>query len=88
MAALSQQNLDEVQADIMRRWSQDRTAVPITKPELGQLLSLMDTALDDAEVAVIAAIPGAHSGRQWLIDNQDVSRRVLELVEAKRREAL
>lgn len=88
MAALSQQQLNEVRADIMRRWSSDHEPVPITKPELGQLLSIMDGALEDAEVAVIAAIPGGHPGRQWLIDKQSIARRVLEIIEAKRREVL
>lgn len=88
MAALTAQQLAEVQADIIRRWSRDRVNVPITKPELDALLPIMDAALADAEVAVIADIPGAHPGRQWLIDNQPIARRMLELVEAKRRESL
>ena len=88
MASLPQAQLDEVRADIMRQWSRDHTPVPITKPELGQLLSLMDVVLNDAEIAVIQAIPNDHPGRQWLIDNQTIARSTLELVEAKRRETL
>ena len=88
MASLPQEPLNEVQADIMRRWSRDHTPVPILKSELGQLLSIMDTALNDAEIAVIQAIPGNHPGRQWLIDNQTIARRVLELIEAKRKDVL
>lgn len=88
MASLTTQQLGEVKADIMRQWSRTRTPTPITKPELSSLLTIMDDELNAAEVAVIAAIPGAHPGRQWLIDNQQIARQVLELVEAKRKDVL
>lgn len=88
MASLTTQQLDEVHADIMRRWSRDQTPTPITKSELTSLLSIMDTELDAAEVAVITTIPGTNPGRQWLIDNQPIARQTLELVEAKRKDVL
>ena len=88
MAQLTAESLGQVRADIMRQWSRDQLPVPITKPDLSALLSIMDVALKDAEIAVITAIPQQHPGRQWLINNQAIARRVLELVEAKRREML
>ena len=88
MAQLTPAQLNEVHANIMRRWSRNHTATPITKSDLTTLLDIMDIELNSAEVAVITAIPGSHPGRQWLIDNQPIARQAMELVEAKRKDVL
>lgn len=88
MAQLTAPQKAEVKSVIMKVWSRDRTPVPITKDELDTLLTFMDESLEAAELDVINRIPGGHPARAWLIANEAVARRVLELVEAKRREVL
>ena len=88
MAQLSAAQKDEVKAQIMRVWSQDRTPVPVTKPDLDTLMTFMDEAMEAAETDVISRIPGPHPARSWLLTNQDVARRILIEVEFKRREVL
>jgi hypothetical protein len=88
MAQLTAPQKAEVKAEIMQRWSGDRTSVPIDKSELDTLLTFIDESMEVAETEVITRIPGSHPARAWLIANGAVARRVMEMVEAKRREVL
>ena len=88
MAQLPDSSLDEIHRDVMRHWSRTREQVPILKSDLRQLIGIVDTAADLSDTAVIQQIPQNHPGRQWLIENQNLARRLKEVVEAKRREDL
>jgi hypothetical protein len=72
----------------MRWLSRHGVDTPITKAELFILVGFIDDAAEAAEADIIARIPGAHPGRQWLIDNADIGRRLLERVAERRREVL
>jgi hypothetical protein len=73
---------------LMEQWSSTWTTVPMTKPEVMSLLNVIDNNLDTAETATIAAVPSAHPAKAWLSTNRNIARRIMELVEAKRREVL
>lgn len=88
MATLPAGDGDAVWAVIMQRLSQQHIEVPATKDELRTLVDIIDGELDSAEVAVVQAIPVEHPGRQWLINNPTVGRRIMELILEKRREVL
>lgn len=88
MALLDSAAINQIHADIMRYWSNHRVSVPITKPELRQLVVIVDGEAENSDIAVIQAIPSEHPGRQWLIDNQSLARRLKVLDETKRVEVL
>lgn len=87
MAQLTTETKDALFADIMRRWSNDRTPTPITKAQGRALIDIMDAGMETAESTILSSIP-AGPGRTWLVANASIARKVLELVAAKRQEVL
>lgn len=87
MAKLTTQQRREISADIQRRLSESRTPIPLNKANLASLIGLIDDQQEAAEAAIIQTVP-AGPARQWLINNANLSRRFIEVVEAKRREVL
>lgn len=88
MATLTAEQRAEIRAQILRQLSRDREPTPFNKGEGLTLIGYIDDALEAAEGDVIARIPGGHPGRQWLIDNPAIGRRLMILVEQHRREVL
>ncbi len=87
MAQLTSTQLLEVRADIMREFSRVRHEIPITKPELTDLLDLIDGEQEAAESSILAAIP-VGAARTWLLANKDRARTLMVRVEQKRAEVI
>jgi hypothetical protein len=87
MAQLTSEQLDEVFEEAMRRYSSIRREVPFGKTQFRAFFDIVDPEMETAEVAVVQAVPVGPS-RQWLIDNPDIGRDLMMLVEEKRREVL
>ncbi len=87
MAQLTNQQLLEVRADVMREFSRARHEIPITKPELTALLDLIDSEQEAAEASILAAIP-VGPARNWLVAKQAQARTLIVRIEQKRAEVL
>lgn len=87
MATLTDPQKDEVRTVLGAEYSALRTEIPITKAQFDALLSVIDTAAETDEAAIVVAIP-AGAGKDWLLANVDVSRRIREAVATKRKEVL
>lgn len=87
MAVLQQDARAALRALIMERWSAAGLQTPITKPQLAFLIGVVDEALESAEIAIVQALP-AGPEKSWLLSVPEVGRRLIELVEQKRREVL
>jgi hypothetical protein len=83
---MSAANLDAIHVEIMQKLSSERLAdIPITAAQLRSGIGMVDTQLDLAEIAIGTAIPVGPI-RAWMVANPHVVRRIMELVERKRRE--
>lgn len=87
MAKLSEAQRRGVWKAVMEWWSQYRTPVPISKPQLFTLIGLFDDAFEDLDTAVISAIL-AGPIRDWLIAEQQIPRQIEVLVAKARRDNL
>jgi uncharacterized protein (DUF2236 family) len=87
MAQLTSEQLDEVFREAMRRYSSIRREVPFSKAQFRAFFDVVDPEMEAAEVSVVQAVPAGPS-RQWLIDNDDIGRDLMMMVEEKRREVL
>jgi uncharacterized protein (DUF2236 family) len=87
MATLTEQQKDEVFEDAMRRYSHLRREVPFSKAQFRAFFDIVDPEMEAAEIAVVQAVPVGDM-RQWLIDNDDIGRDLMMLIEEKRREVL
>lgn len=87
MASLTSEQLDEVWSEAMRRYSSIRREVPFSKSQFRGFFDTVDAEMEAAEVSVVQAVP-AGASRQWLIDNDDIGRDLMMMVEEKRREVL
>ena len=88
MAQMSDEQRNEVWAEIMRWWSQNREAVPMSKAEVKTLIEFMDEEAEQSDTGIINRIPAQHPARAWLIANQHLARGLKERVERKRKEVL
>lgn len=89
MALLPQQQRDELKADIMRKLSSARVKTPgIHKSDWDAIIIAIDTALETAEVSAVTSLPGGSRERVFLTGHPGIARRVLAVVEDKRREVL
>lgn len=88
MPTLTAGDRQAVADDIMQRLSEATTTLPsgIESSHILSLVNVMDNKSDDAEVAVIAALPPGAAA--WMTANKDILRRGLNLVADKRREEL
>ena len=87
MANLTEQQKDEVFEEAMRRYSSIRREVPFGKAQFRAFFDIVDPEMEAAEVSVVQAVP-AGPARQWLIDNGDIGRDLMMMVEEKRREVM
>ena len=87
MATLSAEQLGEIHTDVMRLWSDENLATPITKAQLTALLGIIDPEVNTAEQEILDAIP-AGPEKAWLTSNPHISRRLITMVADKRREVL
>lgn len=77
-----------IHAEAMRAWSaRGGVETPVSKDELRALVNLLDSQLNAAEGAALAAIP-AGKGKTWLIANQDIARELMAWIEKRRSEVL
>lgn len=87
MALISEDKKAEVWAQAMRDFSTLGIETPITKSQLFALIGLIDEGLEDAESAIVSALP-AGAGKTWLIAHQEIGRELMARVEKARREEL
>ena len=87
MANLTTGDLAELGRLLRKRYSTRWQELPFTKGQLLQLGVLIDAELEQAEIDIVQAVP-AGPLRQWLIDNDFVSRELIEEVERERKEKL
>lgn len=85
MPSLSSEDILDVRAAIMSFYSSIRAEIPMTKPQLTALLTLVDGELNTAEVAIVVAIPSGPA-RDWLVANDHIGRDIMARVETKRRD--
>ena len=87
MPSLSTAEILDVRSEIMSVYSSIREEVPMTKNQLTALITLMDSELNTAEIAIIVAIP-AGAARDWLLGNEVIGRDIITRTETKRRDVL
>lgn len=87
MAQLTSAQRNDVLALLGSEMSAIRQSIPITKPQFMALLNIIDVAAETDEAAIVSAIP-AGVGKDWLLANPAVSRRIREAVAGKRKEVL
>ncbi|KKN02973.1 hypothetical protein LCGC14_1112370 [marine sediment metagenome] len=86
MAQLTEQAMDDLTAEIVKRLSSTRTVIPIGHQDVRAAVGVIDVEMNAAEVAILAAVDAPT--RSWLTANQHIARRIVEAVEIKRREML
>ena len=86
MPLLTSEARDTLTAEVVKRLSNTRTAIPISHQDVRAAVGTIDVELNTAEVAILAAV--AAVTRSWLTANQHIARQIVEAVEAKRREML
>lgn len=87
MANLTAGQLVGVLHDVWRRFSAEFREIPINKSQFLAFGTIVDNALEQAEIDIVQAIP-AGPGKDWLMANPEVGRWLMELIEKKRREVL
>ena len=87
MPTLSSGDIDDIHAQVMRRWSSVHLESPITKAQVRSLVVLIDSGLDAAEVSIVGGLP-AGPGKTWLLANTVVGRDLMEVTERRRKEVL
>ena len=87
MPSLSSDEVLEVRSEIMSVYSSIRQEIPISKNQLTALITLMDSELNTAEIAIIVAIP-AGAARDWLMTEDAIGRDIITRTETKRRDVL
>jgi hypothetical protein len=87
MATLSSAAIDDLHAAIMQELSNLRTAVPVSKSALRAGIVSIDSELSSAETTIFQNI--SNTGvKTWLQANQAVGRRIIAVIEQKRKEEL
>jgi hypothetical protein len=88
MAALSAGDRTTLKAEAMRELSRRRISTDdVTKDQVDSVIASIDDALDAAETASVTSLPVGNV-RTWLTNNPSAGRRLMILVEQKRREVL
>ena len=88
MANLTAQQINEVLAELMQRYSSIRKEIPVNKNQFNTwLTNTIDVEMEAAELSVFANTP-AGDAKDWLQANQEIGREVMLAIEAKRREVL
>ena len=87
MAKLSDGERFNVWAEAMRLLSLYSIDTPVTKPQFRWLVNYLDDNLETFEANVVAGLPGG-AGKDWLLANPGIARRLVVMVAEKRREAL
>lgn len=88
MANLTAQQIDEVLAELMQRYSSIRKEIPVNKNQFRTWLTdTVDVELEASELAIFANTP-AGDAKDWLQANPEVGRDVMVAIEQKRLEVL
>jgi hypothetical protein len=87
MATLSGANLDAVWIEVMRKYSNLRTEVPVNKNKLKTGMQQIDSLLEASELTIFQGILDADV-KSWLQSNQSVGRDIIVMIEQKRRDTL
>ncbi len=87
MAILSSTDIDDLHAQVMRRWSSVHLDAPVTKAQVRGLIVEIDAGLDTAETTIVSGLPNG-AGKDWLVANPVVGRDVMEVTERRRKEVL
>ena len=88
MANLTDQQIDEVLAELMQRYSSIFREIPVTKPQFKTWLkNNVEPEMEAAEIAVFQATP-AGPAKDWLQANADIGRDIIIQIEQKRLEVL
>lgn len=87
MATLATADLNAVWAEVMRKYSNLYTVVPVNKNQLKAGMQDIDSVLATSEVSIFQNINDA-GVKSWLQANQEIGRDVIVMIEQKRKETL
>ena len=87
MANLPTEEMDDVWRDVMEAFSTLYLPIPVSKQAFRGFLEGIDGILDDAELEIVQLVPVGPL-RDWLIDNAEIGRRIVEYIMKRRREVL
>jgi hypothetical protein len=87
MATLPSEERFAVWAEAMALLSRHNIEAPVTKPELRWLVNYLDDNLETFEADVVDGIP-AGDGKDWLVSNPSIARRLIVMIAERRREVL
>ena len=87
MPSLSQDQIMDVRATVMERYSSIRAEIPMSKSQLAALLTIIDSELNTSEISIVTTVP-AGDARDWLIANDTIGRDLMVETETMRRDVL
>ena len=87
MATLTSGQVTEISEFVQSELSRVFEIIPVSRQALEVLFTTVDQGLEMAETSIIGSLPDG-TGKTWLVEHPEISRRLIILVAKKRKEVL